>query len=322
MKIASHHITIGNATDVGKVREHNEDYMIHFVTPLGYCILVCDGMGGNAAGEEASQNAAAAIKCFLQDEKNTAASIPTVLKNAIEFANFQLREMAQQNPLLKGMGTTCVLALIIKAEMYVAHAGDSRMYLIRGKNITQITKDHSTVQKLVDAGAMTEEEAEQSDKKNQITKAIGIFDKVEPTVTEKPVPLRKHDKILLCSDGLTGHVNRQAIAETINKNKDVQLAAIQLIEKANEGGGYDNITVQIIHYTGKSLRKGKKWLRKKYVVMLILLLLTIATGFVTYKKYFQSYKKSINPVNKDSSVTTRKESLHDSTKKAKKANEF
>ena len=227
MKIAAYHISIGNATDVGKVRQHNEDYMAHFLTPIGYCTVVCDGMGGNVAGEEASQNAVAAIKYFLQDDKNKDNSIPAALKNAVEFANYQLREMAQQNPALKGMGTTCVLALINKGAMYVAHIGDSRLYLIRDKKIQQITKDHSTVQSLIDTGALTEKEAEQSDKKNQITKAIGIFKKAEPTVTASAIPLMKNDTILLCSDGLTGHVNKQTIYEIVNVNDDVQLAAME-----------------------------------------------------------------------------------------------
>ena len=250
MEIAPYHITIGNATDIGRVRERNEDYMAHFDTPLGYCIIVCDGMGGHAAGEVASQNAVDAIRCFLQNGKIIKLDIATTLQNAIEFANYKLREMAQQNPVLKGMGTTCVLALIKNAEMFVAHAGDSRLYLIRDKKIQQITKDHSAVQNLIDLGALTEEEAEQSNKKNLITKAIGIFEKVEPVVTLHPIILSHNDKILLCSDGLTGQVSMQNIMKTINSNNDVQHAALQLIEKANKEEGVDNITVQIIHYTG------------------------------------------------------------------------
>jgi PPM family protein phosphatase len=286
LEIGSYHITIGNATDVGKVREHNEDYMAHFSTPLGYCIVICDGMGGHAAGEVASQNAIEAIKHFLQNGKITRIDTPTSLKNAIEFANFKLREMVYQNPALKGMGTTCILALIHNAEMYVAHAGDSRLYLIRNKEIQQISKDHSSVQKLIDAGILTEAEAENSDKKNEITKAIGIFEKVDPTVTKESIPLHNNDKILLCSDGLTAHLNKQEIKNILMANSDVQLAAIQLVEKANTGGGSDNITLQIIQYTGKSstLRKKKRKLRK-YVIVSVLLAILALAGVFCYK-YF------------------------------------
>jgi len=292
MKIKAFHITIGNATDVGKVREQNEDYMAHFVTPLGYCALVCDGMGGSAAGEEASQQAVAAIKYYLQDEKNACIAIPTALKNAIEFANYQLRELVQQNAALKGMGTTCVLALIKGAELFVAHVGDSRLYLLRNKDIQQVTRDHSTVQNLIDAGALTEKEAGQSDKRNQITKAIGIFEKVEPAITDVAIPLMQHDKILLCSDGLTAHVNRQIIKSTISSARDVQVAAMQLIAKANDNGGTDNITVQLIQYTGRSFDKPGKSRLKKYMMVTILFLLVAVGGIFAYKEVMFTKSKS------------------------------
>ena len=151
MQIPNYNIVIGNQTNVGKVRSLNEDYMEHFATPLGYCIIVCDGMGGHAAGDVASQNAIEAIKHFLQNGKITKLDTALSIHNAIEFANYKLREMVQQNAALKGMGTTCVLALINNADLYIAHAGDSRIYLIRDKEIKQITKDHSVVQNLIDS---------------------------------------------------------------------------------------------------------------------------------------------------------------------------
>lgn len=288
MKNLHYHISIGNATDVGKVREHNEDYMAHFNTPLGYCVVICDGMGGHAAGEVASQNAIEAIKHFLQNGKITRINTPLSLRNAIEFANFKLRELVKEQPSLAGMGTTSVLALIKNTEMFVAHAGDSRLYLIRGKEIKQISKDHSVVQNLVDSGALSEEEAGQSDRKNEITKAIGIFEKVEPTVTEVGIPLLHNDKIVLCSDGLTAHVNNQVIKETVNSNADVQVAAMQLIEKANAGGGSDNVTVQIIHYTGKSSKKRKNRLLKKILIIFFILIIVGVASFFIYKEIILS----------------------------------
>ena len=251
MKIDNYKIVVGNATDVGKVRLYNEDYMAHFGTAHGYCVIVCDGMGGHAAGDVASRAAVDAIKHYLQDGRITKTDTPNALHNAVEFANFRLREMVAQKPELAGMGTTCVIAMMKNAELYVAHAGDSRLYLIRDKGIEQISRDHSTVQDLIDAGLLTQEEALQSEKRNQITKAIGIFEKVGASVTAEPIQLLHNDKILLCSDGLTTHASETEISEIINSNEDVQLAASKLVEKANEGGGTDNITVQLIQYIGK-----------------------------------------------------------------------
>jgi protein phosphatase len=305
LKNVHYHISIGNATDVGKVREHNEDYMAHFNTPLGYCVVICDGMGGHAAGEVASQNAIDSIKHFLQNGKITQVNTTSSLRNAIEFANFKLRELVKEQPSLAGMGTTCVLALIKNAEMFVAHAGDSRLYLIRAKEIKQITKDHSIVQNLVDSGALSEEEAGQSDRKNEITKAIGIFEKVEPTVTEVPIPLLHNDKIVLCSDGLTVHINNQVINEIVNSNTDVQDAAMQLIEKANEGGGSDNVTIQVIDYTGKSSTNRKKRTLRKFLLVLFLLIIAGSAAFFIYKEIILSSKppisnpKQVDPVKPD-----------------------
>lgn len=285
MNIPGYHIAIGNATDTGKVREQNEDYMSHFDTSLGYCIIVCDGMGGHAAGDVASQNAVTAIRQFLQDPQNGDSPIPGALRNAIEFANFRLRELVSRDPSLKGMGTTCVLALIRKGLLYMAHAGDSRIYLVRNGNTEQLTKDHSSVQKLIDMGILTEAEAELSDKRNQISKAIGIFDKADPTVTDTPVPLHEHDTVLLCTDGLTGHVGKNQIGQTVQAEKDVQQAALQLIALANEGGGSDNITVQVISYTGKTAVVKRKGRRRKRVIVLLLFLILVALGFIGYDRY-------------------------------------
>lgn len=295
MKIDSYNIIVGNATDVGKIRESNEDYMAHFATTYGYCVIVCDGMGGHVAGDIAAQGAIEAIRHYLQDGKVTKLDTPNSLLNAIEFANFKLRETVLQNSALSKMGTTCIMALINNSEMYVAHAGDSRLYLIRDNNIKQLSKDHSTIQNLIDAGVLTEEEAKISDKRNQITKAIGIFEKVEPTVTKEAYLLKKNDKILLCSDGLTAHLSQIEILETINANPDVQGAAMELIEKANLGGGSDNITVQLIQYYGKSSNLGKNRRIKKIIRIAVITLIAIALGSLAYLKFVRSDKeKSID----------------------------
>ncbi len=286
MKIDHYNIAIGNVSDIGLIRSLNEDYMAHFETPYGYCVIVCDGMGGHSAGDVASQGATEAIKHYLQDGKITKLDASSSLLNAIEFANYKLREMVTHNPEFAGMGTTCVMVLINKDEMHIAHAGDSRVYLIRDKHIRQLSKDHSTIQNLIDSGILSEEEARVSEKRNQITKAIGIFEKVSPTVTKLPIKLKFNDRILLCSDGLTGHLEPNEILEVIYLNPDVQAASMKLIKKANDKGGSDNITAQLIHYTGKaSANRIRRPLRRIFRVV-ILILIIVALGFVIYNKVY------------------------------------
>jgi serine/threonine protein phosphatase PrpC len=315
LNASDYHIAIGNATDVGKIRERNEDYMAHFDTPFGYCIIICDGMGGHAAGEVASQNAVVAIRQYLQDKENENEAITVAMKNAIEFANFQLREMMNKNPALKGMGTTCVLALIKDGQLYISHAGDSRLYLIRNGNADYITKDHSSVQKLIDSGVLTEEEAELSDKKNQISKAIGVFEKVDPAITESPVILQKDDKLLLCSDGLTGHVTRKKILETLSAEDNVQNLSLKLVELANTGGGSDNITVQVVHFTGNTIMNDKKPVALKSLAIVVLLIAGLLLGFIGYMKNENSGNQK--PVSKDTNTIMEEKKPDTGTEKIK-----
>jgi PPM family protein phosphatase len=285
LKVDSYRIIVGNATDTGIVRSYNEDYMAHFDTPYGYCIIVCDGMGGHAAGDIASRAATEALKHYLQDGNLTKLETPNSLQNALEFANYKLRQMVRENPKLAGMGTTCVMALIYRSDLFIAHAGDSRIYLIRNNTIRQLTRDHSTIQNLIDSGIMTPEEAKHSNKKNQITKAIGIFDRVEPSVAKHALHLKHNDKILLCSDGLTTHVDQKEILKTVKAHVDAQDAALQLVEKANLLGGTDNITVQLIHYYGKSTVTLKEKIQiKRIVIASIIFLMVLALGYFVYQK--------------------------------------
>jgi len=301
LKIDSYNINVGNATDIGKIRVHNEDYMAHFPTTFGYCIIVCDGMGGHAAGEIASQVTVEAIRHYLQDGNVTKLDTPSSVQNAIEFANHKLRVMVSEHPQFAGMGTTCIMALINNAEMYIANAGDSRLYLIRDQRIKQLSKDHSTVQQLIDAGVITKEEALVSDKKNQITKAIGIFEQVDATITKIPIKLKYNDKILLCSDGLTTHVDEKDIQDIVNNISDPQTVSIKLIDKANFEGGTDNITVQLVHFVGKSkIKKPRSQLKKIYRIIILLTVIS-AIVFLAYK--YSSKLNIGNNINSQITVT-------------------
>jgi serine/threonine protein phosphatase PrpC len=185
---------------------------------------------------------------------------------------------------------------------YTAHAGDSRIYLIRGKGIKQITKDHSSVQKLIDMGVLTEEEAELSEKRNEIIKAIGIFEKVNATITPTALILRKNDKILLCSDGLTGHVNKEKIKDTVQSINNTQNAALKLIDMANDDGGRDNITVQLIHYTGNAIGSERKSWVKKIFALFIILVAAGCLSFWLYQNSRPNEKVNISVSNKSTSL--------------------
>lgn len=241
-------MTVSAKTDVGLVRSTNQDsYDFGFIgnTDITWAV-VCDGMGGMAAGNIASEEAVKVISASLKNNLNLKASenfINNLLKSSIESANALVFDMAEQNPDLKGMGTTVVATAIINGVAYFAHAGDSRAYRYSNGNLFQITTDHSVVQTMVDNGQITETEAKNHPSKNIITRALGVNSYLD--IDFEQVDLIENDLILLCSDGLTNSIDDELIEKTI-KETEVNLLAERLIELANENGGKDNITVVAI----------------------------------------------------------------------------
>lgn len=238
-------IEVGNATDVGLVREKNEDYFESFESPFGYVSIVCDGMGGHTAGEIASRLAVSTIKEYMLSNSGSDSQVSQKIVNAIHFANQRIIDKWDEEPELKGMGTTIVLLVIKENTAYYAHVGDSRIYLVRNSKIYQITKDHSFVQTLIDGGLITYEEAENHPRKNEITQALGISDSIVVSINEIGLPLYKSDTFILCSDGLSGMVRDEDIQRIIIRNNP-QEASMLLITTANKFGGQDNITVQVV----------------------------------------------------------------------------
>ncbi len=234
-------------TDVGKAREINEDY--YYITPPGEeprVYILADGMGGYNGGEVASKLAVTTTLSYIQ---SNFASIPkdkedilNLVKSAVEYANMVVYEKASKEKELEGMGTTLDVCLIYHNKVYIGHVGDSRVYRIRKEFIRKLTHDHSYVQKLVKDGTITEEEATHHPKKNMLMKALGCKAFVDPDVTIKG--FIKDDILLMCSDGLTNMVNDEEIYKIIKK--EGTLAAEKLVEKANENGGYDNVTAIVI----------------------------------------------------------------------------
>ncbi len=261
-------------TDLGRARDHNEDrYLVadltrksaslqpdvrqHDVGPRGTLLVVADGMGGAAAGELASQMATDTIYAHLAKTWNAEDDVTPQrfayrLKEAVEVANASIHAHAKAHPEVRGIGTTTTAAGVLNDHLYLTQVGDSRAYLIRGGEAHQLTKDQSLMQRLVEAGELTEEEAAHSERRNIILQALGPDAKVKVDLTHQE--LRRGDVLVLCSDGLTGQVKKEEIAKIVSSAPDLAAACDQLVALANERGGPDNITVVVARFDGDGLR--------------------------------------------------------------------
>lgn len=260
-------------TDLGRTRDHNEDAFLvadlsagrsslhstvanYTVGPRGLLILVADGMGGAAAGELASAMAADLIFGHLlgtwaKEEDVTPDRFTLRLREAVELANLQIHSYAREHPEVRGMGTTATVAGILGDHIYLAQVGDSRGYLVRHGRAVQITKDQSLTQRLVDAGELTEEEAEASTRRNIILQALGPDPRIRVELTHEQIS--RGDTLVLCSDGLSGQVKREEIAEHVARIPDLEKLGVELILLANNRGGPDNITVVAARFDGPGL---------------------------------------------------------------------
>ncbi|MFC7013294.1 Stp1/IreP family PP2C-type Ser/Thr phosphatase [Streptomyces viridiviolaceus] len=219
----------------GMIREGNED--------SGYAgprlLAIADGMGGQAAGEVASSEVISTIVAL--DDDVPGSDILTSLGTAVQRANDQLRQMVEEDPALEGMGTTLTALLWTGQRLGLVHVGDSRAYLLRDGVLTQITQDHTWVQRLVDEGRITEEEANTHPQRSLLMRALGSGDHVEPDLSIREV--RAGDRYLICSDGLSGVVSHQTLEDTLASYQGPQETVQELIQLALRGGGPDNITV-------------------------------------------------------------------------------
>jgi PPM family protein phosphatase len=254
------------ATDVGKKREANEDNFL--VDKKLSLFVVADGMGGHASGEVASQlavhefrNAADAGKELIEryakgDKKVDAPEILGLLENAVETAGRAIYQKGQAEPEKRGMGTTTSALLIAGDRGFIAHVGDSRIYMLRGGQVVQLTEDHSLVNELIRRGRVTKESFETSaykQYKNAVTRAVGVYETVQPdTIDFEILP---GDQFLLCSDGLHAYLNDQRIIDSL-KGDDVKLLPKKFIDLANAGGGHDNITAIVIRVEGTPAAAG------------------------------------------------------------------
>jgi serine/threonine protein phosphatase PrpC len=239
--------------DVGRERDHNEDFVGHYIPQdqrqlqmYGALYVVADGMGGHQAGEVASEIATTtAIREYYAPQTGTGplGNIPERLSRAVRRANTAVYQEAQTNVQRKGMGTTMVAAVVRGAEVHIAWVGDSRAYLLREGKLQQLSEDHSFVQEQVKAGILTPEQARNHPQKNVITRALGHRPEVQ--VDSKAGPLRPGDRLLLCSDGLSGPVSDPEIARILQQFP-INEAVTRLIGAANANGGPDNISATIV----------------------------------------------------------------------------
>ncbi len=258
-------------TDVGQVREHNEDNFIvadltkasrglmeidrtQIVGERGTLLGVCDGMGGAAAGEVASQLAVDIVyeRMLAGDPPESRDDLAARLVGTIETAGLRIFAEAKADRTRRGMGTTATIAALMDDHLFLGQVGDSRGYLLRGDRLVQVTRDQSLVNQLIEAGQLTEEEAETFEHNNIILQALGTSESVQVDLTY--VDLRRGDTLLLCSDGLSGMVRNDEIREILRAIDDPLEACRELTDRANQAGGHDNVTVVIARFEGASLR--------------------------------------------------------------------
>lgn len=266
-------VSVFGKTDLGRSRDHNEDTFLvadlstgkaslmpdvraHALGPRGSLFMVADGMGGAAAGELASSMAADVIyrhmsSAWTNDADVTAPRFAFRLREAVELANAELFQYAAEHPDVRGMGTTVTVAGVFGTDLYLAQIGDSRGYLVRKGRAIQLTRDQSLMQRLVDAGELTEEEAERSERRNIILQALGPDARVRVDLSQQP--LLRDDLLVMCSDGLSGLVRKDEIASLAQRYEDLATLCSTLIDLANSRGGPDNITVVAARFTGDAL---------------------------------------------------------------------
>lgn len=267
-------VSVYGMSDVGRVRKNNEDnYVVcnlttgeaslsssvrnHRLGLRGTLFLVADGMGGEASGEVASQLCTVTVPKRLYEnlkmlEKVSETNFVLLVCEAIEFANQVIFQKAQTNEAYRGMGTTTTAVALFGPYLFVAQVGDSRAYLFRNKEMVQLTRDQTFLNYLAEIGAELPTDPEKDSRKSILTQAVGTSETLDVKVTYTKV--RQGDGILVCSDGLYNMVKPATMLEILNTETGLREKCKLLVEKANEGGGTDNITVILAEFTGPGLR--------------------------------------------------------------------
>lgn len=232
----------GECTDIGRMRETNEDSYFTYMNEKLVGAMVADGMGGENAGEVASKMASMIVKDSIIRKFNpnmNYVECGEMIRRAFVEANEEIFQYAKHHKEAEGMGTTASMGFVYNNKLITVHVGDSRVYTVTKDEIKQITTDHSYVQELLRRGTITDEDARNHPQKNVITRAIGT----EPNIkVDVGIQNYNGETVFICSDGLSNLVTDEVIMETINKDDDLQMAMVKLVELANKKGGNDNIT--------------------------------------------------------------------------------
>jgi serine/threonine protein phosphatase PrpC len=310
-KAATIEVRVFGQTDVGQVREHNEDNFlvadltrkarafepgqVHLLGRSGAVFGVCDGMGGAAAGEVASQLAVDIIYDRLSEAKppRNREDLARRLVRAVQDAGVRIFSEARADRSRRGMGTTCTVATLMDDRLFLAQVGDSRAYIFRDGELSQVTRDQSLVNQLIEAGQLTEEEAETFEHNNIILQALGTSEVVQVDLTY--VDLRMDDVLLICSDGLSGMVRSEDIRGVLVEQEEPGDASSKLIAAANAAGGHDNVTVVIVRFSGAGLSE-----------------VSAGDEAVSYRKY--SFSGTEGPPRDDEALASERSPLRDTAK--------
>ena len=264
--------TFGSRTDVGCIRDHNEDSLV--VTPPLFA--VADGMGGHAAGEVASEIAIDVLAQRAPEHLDAEA-----LGQAVEEANLEVIAAASDGRGREGMGTTLTAAMVEGERLVIAQVGDSRAYLLHQGSLQQLTRDHSLMADLIEAGQITPEEAKTHPNRSVITRALGSNPNMHPDIYE--INVHAGDRLMLCSDGLSSMVEDEDIERVMAHTSDPQRCAAQLVNEAIAAGGYDNVTVIVTDIQGFAEQRKKKMARKTKVhIGIVAVLLVALLGIAGY----------------------------------------
>jgi PPM family protein phosphatase len=249
-------IEAASLTDVGLQRTNNEDSYIYWEPESeedfqrkGRLAVVADGMGGYEGGQEASRLAVESVRHVYDRDFHDDPQQTLIL--ALESAHANIHRYAIEHPEFYGMGTTCTAIAIVDHRLYFAHIGDSRLYLVRGENISRLTRDHSYVGRLVESGIVRSEDAESHPQRHILTAALGSGRDITPHVPEQPVLLQSNDILILCTDGLWSLIGELDLAQVAMTHAPAEACA-KLIQMALERGAPDNVTVVILRVTANS----------------------------------------------------------------------
>ena len=299
-------------------RSENQDSYGWQETPLGYLVVVCDGMGGGPGGKTASTIAVKEIVAGIS-EANSEEETSNIIIKAIRRANMAIIEAGNEKPSLKGMGSTATVLLLSEPSAFVAHVGDSRVYQIRGSKKVFRTFDHSLVFEMVSQGVITEEQARLSAQSNVITRALGIQADVEVDVME--LPYEKGDRFMLCSDGIHGSMPESELVKMVSDKKSKLGVVVDNIATCvdnigrTSGGGHDNLTLAVIETKTNSKLKIKMSKQTKIVMAGLIVLLFMSVALNIFQLTGTAGKSSANTMSNDTVLNIQSTSNTDSKKK-------